>query len=78
MRDSDILGIKIEEIKNSSKNKSSKKRKGFGTQILGFGSGGGAAPYDIQYLVIAQVLEVFTVAVAEQEDTDMELFLQSQ
>ena len=54
MRDHKINGIKIEIIKNSKKNKSSKKIKGFGTQILGFGSGGAAAqPYDIQYLVIA-------------------------
>ena len=54
MRDHKINGIKIEVIKNSKKNKSSKKIKGFGTQILGFGSGGAAAqPYDIQYLVIA-------------------------
>ena len=54
MRDHKINGIKIEKIKNSNKDKFSKKRKGFGTQILGFGSGGSAAPpYDIQYLVIA-------------------------
>ena len=37
----------------SSRNIQSKKTKGFGYQILGFGSGGGAKEYTVNFLVIA-------------------------
>ena len=38
--------------KNQSKT-TGLKTKGFGYQILGFGSGGGAPTYDIEFLVVA-------------------------
>ena len=43
----------LHTIGKSSKNIQSKKTKGFGYQVLGFGSGGGPGAYDIEYLVVA-------------------------
>ena len=37
----------------SLRNIQSKKTKGFGYQVLGFGGGGPGKPYDITYLIIA-------------------------
>ena len=34
---------------------------GFGYQILGFGSGGAAAPYNVQYLVAEEAEEELAV-----------------
>ena len=47
--------FKLEPTITIKKNKRSNKPKtrGFGYQVLGFGSGGGAAPVEMDYLIVA-------------------------
>ena len=43
----------IENFIQGTNNKNKPKRKSFGYQTLGFGSGSAAAPFDLHYLVVA-------------------------